>query len=246
MTEVDERGGALFKIMIVEDDTRIRTLLTDILRKYGYEVVAVEDFLHVEALFEQEAPQLVLLDLNLPYYDGFYYCRVFRRKTTVPILIISARDEEASQVLCMELGADDYIVKPLNVQVLLAKIMAILRRGYGEYAHKPEAVQAALPFLLDDRNFSISRSGKVEELSKNEYKLLKKLLEKRDTIVTREELLEELWDDVHFVVDNTLTVNVTRVKNKLLSLGFQDVIKVKRGVGYIFDSSSMGGSSDER
>lgn len=235
----------MFKIMIVEDDIRIRTLLTDILRKYGYEVVAVDDFLKVESLFEQEAPQLVLLDLNLPYYDGFYYCRVFRRKTTVPILVISARDEEASQVLCMELGADDYIVKPLNLQILLAKIMAILRRGYGEYARHQE-VQTALPFHLDDRNFTISCNGKAEELSKNEYKLLKKLVEKRETIVTREELLEELWDDVHFVVDNTLTVNVTRVKSKLLNLGFQDVIRVKRGVGYLLDCSATGGYSDER
>ncbi|AIQ47436.1 transcriptional regulator [Paenibacillus sp. FSL R7-0273] len=232
----------MFKIMIVEDDIKIRTLMTDILQKYGYAVVEVVDFLQVEKIFEQEAPQLVLLDLNLPYYDGFYYCRVFRRKTTVPIIIISARDEESSQVLSMELGADDYIVKPLNIQVLLAKIMAILRRGYGEYSGKPEAEKETLPIHLDDRNFSISHNGMVEELSKNEYKLLKKLMEKKDTIVSREELLEELWDDVHFVVDNTLTVNVTRVKSKLANLGFQDVIKVKRGVGYIFELGQTGGS----
>nr|WP_019636863.1 response regulator transcription factor [Paenibacillus fonticola] len=225
----------MFKIMIVEDDIKIRTLMTDILQKYGYEVVEVVDFLQVEKIFEQEAPQLVLLDLNLPYYDGFYYCRVFRRKTMVPIMIISGRDEESSQVLSMELGADDYIVKPLNIQVLLAKIMATLRRAYGEYSGKPEPEKEALPIYLDDRNFSISHNGMVEELSKNEYKLLKKLMEKKDTIVTREELLEELWDDVHFVVDNTLTVNVTRVKGKLANLGFRDVIKVKRGVGYIFE-----------
>ncbi|NOU77437.1 response regulator [Paenibacillus sp. LMG 31459] len=232
----------MFKIMIVEDDIKIRTLMTDILRKYSYEVVEVADFLQVEKIFEQEAPQLVLLDLNLPYYDGFYYCRVFRRKTTVPIIVISARDEESSQVLSMELGADDYIVKPLNIQVLLAKIMAIMRRNYGEYAGKPEPEKEQLPIHLDDRNFSISCKGAVEELSKNEYKLLKKLMENKDTIVTREELLGELWDDVHFVVDNTLTVNVTRVKSKLASLGFQDVIKVKRGVGYIFDSAMIGGT----
>ncbi|MBW4080575.1 response regulator transcription factor [Paenibacillus sp. S150] len=231
----------MFKIMIVEDDIRIRTLMTDILRKYGYEVAEVADFLQVEKIFEQEAPHLVLLDLNLPYYDGFYYCRVFRRKTTVPIIVISARDEESSQVLSMELGADDYIVKPLNIQVLLAKIMAILRRNYGEYAGKQVPEPEPLPIHLDERNFRMSHNGATEELSKNEYKLLKKLLEKRDTIVTREELLEELWDDVHFVVDNTLTVNVTRVKSKLANLGFQDVIKVKRGVGYILDSAMIGG-----
>lgn len=235
----------MFKIMIVEDDVKIRSLLTDILRKYNYEVVAVDNFLQVESLFERESPQLILLDLNLPYYDGFYYCRVFRKKTTMPILIISARDEESSQVLCMELGADDYIVKPLNLQVLLAKIMAILRRNYGEYASKPEPLLAALPFHLDERNFSISCRGITEELSKNEYKLLKKLLEHRDSIVTREVLLEELWDDVHFVVDNTLTVNVTRVKGKLQNLGFQDVIKVKRGVGYILDTSALGVEHNE-
>ncbi|OKP77581.1 DNA-binding response regulator [Paenibacillus helianthi] len=232
----------MFKIMIVEDDSKIRTLITDILRKYSYEVVEVADFLQVEQIFEQELPHLVLLDLNLPYYDGFYYCRVFRRKTTVPIIVISARDEESSQVLSMELGADDFIVKPLNIQVLLAKIMAILRRNYGEYAAKPEPEKEPLPIHLDDRNFSISCNGMVEELSKNEYKLLKKLMDKQDTIVSREELLEELWDDVHFVVDNTLTVNVTRVKSKLANLGFQDVIKVKRGVGYIFDSAMAGGA----
>lgn len=234
-------GDVMFKIMIVEDDVKIRKLISDILKKYGYEVVEVADFQQVEHIFEWESPHLVLLDLNLPYYDGFYYCRVFRRKTTVPIIIISARDEESSQVLSMELGADDYIVKPLNIQVLLAKVMATLRRGYGEYSGRPEPDKALLPVVLDERNFSISCKGKTEELSKNEFKLLKILMENKDNIVTREKLLEELWDDVHFVGDNTLTVNVTRVKSKLLSLGFKDVIKVKRGVGYIFDSASMGG-----
>ncbi|MBZ9609059.1 response regulator transcription factor [Clostridium estertheticum] len=235
----------MIKVMIVEDDIKIRDLISGILRKYMYEVVAVEDFLHVEEIFLKEEPQLVLLDLNLTYYDGFYYCRVFRRKSTVPIIIISARDGEASQVLSMELGADDYIIKPLNIQVLLAKIKAILRRNYGEYSIKEEVQQENSLIHLDERNFKIYYDGISEELSKNEFKLIKKLLEKKDTIVSREELLEELWDDITFVVDNTLTVNVTRIKNKLENLGLNNVIKTKRGVGYIFDSTSFRGNDNE-
>ena len=235
----------MFKVMIVEDDIKLRLLIADLLAKYGYEVIKVEDLLQVENIFEKERPQLVLLDINLPYYNGFYYCRVFRKKTTVPIIVISARDEESDQILSMELGADDYIIKPLNIEVLLAKINAILRRTYGEYSKQEETHKEDLLINLDERNFTVSCNDKVEELTKNEYKLLKKLLDKRDCILTREELLEELWDDIDFVVDNTLTVNVTRVKNKLGNLGFRNLIKTKRGVGYILDSTSLGGKNDE-
>lgn len=222
----------MYKIMIVEDDVNLRNLVADTFRKYGWTTVEVDDFLCVEEIFDKESPDIVILDINLTYYDGFYYCRVFRRKSTVPIIIVSSRDDEANQILGMELGADDYIVKPVNLEILIAKVNAIMRRNYGEYSSKEIAKKSLIE--LNERTFKITYQEKSEELSKNEFKLVKKLLEKEGEIVSREELLIELWDDYKFVADNTLTLNVTRVKSKLDRLGIRDAIKTKRGVGYVF------------
>lgn len=231
----------MLKILIIEDDVRLRTLIKDSLDRYGYTVVCVENFFDIEALFEKEKPNLVLLDINLPCCDGFYYCRLFRRNSKVPIVIISARSGELEQVMTMELGADDYVVKPFSIELLVAKVRAVLRRVYGEYSLMESDNIDVCGITLDERNFKIQYKQKTIELSKNEFKLLKKFLEKKDTIISREELLAELWDDFSFVDDNTLTVNVTRVKNRLSELGIEGVIKTKRGSGYLFDTSNFKG-----
>jgi len=232
----------MFKIMVIEDDKKLRELIADSLDKYGYSTYIVEDFLNIEASFTKEKPQLVLLDINLPYNDGFYYCRLFRRKSTIPIIIISARSGDLEQIMSIELGADDYVIKPFNIEVLRAKIKATLRRVYGEYSDIEDKTLMAGALILDEKSFKVSYLGKVEELSKNEFKLIKKLLEYKNTVLSREDLLSELWDDSSFVDDNTLTVNITRVKNKLKDLGLTEVIKTKRGAGYIFDTSSIEGA----
>lgn len=228
------------KIMIIEDDMQLRNQVKELLLRDHYEVFAVESFQDVEEQFECIKPDLVLLDINLPYYDGNYYCRIFRKHSKIPIIITSARNSDSDQILSMELGADEYIVKPFHIQVLLAKVNALVRRLYGDYSLTGNTQELSLyGIVLDHEGFKITYKTSIQELSKNEFKLIKKFLQYPNRILSREVLLEELWDESSFVDDNTLTVNVTRVKNKLLSLGLEDIIKTKRGAGYVFDTSSL-------
>lgn len=227
------------KIMVIEDDIELRNQIKDVLLRYGYEVYAVERFHDVEKQFEMIEPHLVLMDINLPYYDGNYYCRMFRKHSNIPIVMTSARNSDMDQILSMELGADEYIVKPFNIQVLIAKVNALIRRLYGDYSKQESNEINVCGICLDQAGFKVSYHKQIEELSKNEYKLLKKLLQNINQVVSREELLEEIWDETSFVDDNTLTVNVTRVKNKLTNLGIGEVIKTKRGVGYLFDDGIL-------
>jgi DNA-binding response OmpR family regulator len=231
----------MYNVLIVEDDEKLCGIIKDALGKFGYSVKCVEDFRAVQETFEKVKPDLVLLDINLPYYDGFYFCRTFRRKSSAPILIISARDESSHQIMGMELGADDYITKPFSADVLIAKVNAAIRRCYGEYSAAAEKPLTIKNLALDENAFKACYVNRFCELSKNEFRLLKKLIEQADKVVTREILLEELWDDSAFVDDNTLTVNVTRVRDKLQQLGITDAIKTKRGVGYLFDSEALTG-----
>lgn len=233
--------ATMSKIMMIEDDLTLCTQVKEVLEDYDYQVVVIEDFRKIEEVVRREMPDLILLDMNLPYYDGNYYCRRIRKQTNSPILIISARNGDFDQILSMELGADEYITKPFNIQVLLSKINALMRRVYGEYAVSEKEEMLTLKGLtLDAKNFKLTYEDCTEELSKNEYRLMKCFLERPDEVIEREELLEVLWDTISFVDDNTLTVNVTRVKNRLDTLGLQGVIKTKRGAGYLFDSYAMG------
>ncbi len=228
------------KVMIIEDDVQLRNQVKELLIRDRYDVLAVESFQNVEEQFDSYAPDLVLLDINLPYYDGNYYCRMFRKRSKIPIIVTSARNSDTDQILSMELGADEYIVKPFHIQVLLAKVNALVRRLYGDYSHQATAEEISLfGIVLDSSGFKISYKNKTEELSKNEFKLIKKFLQLPNKVISREVLLEELWDESSFVDDNTLTVNVTRVKNKLSNLELEDVIKTKRGAGYLFDTTSL-------
>lgn len=236
-----ERDQGMKKILIIEDDLALRTQVKEILEDYEYQVVIIEDFRRIESMVETEAPDLILLDINLPYYDGNYYCRRIRKQTNCPIIITSARNGEQDQILSMELGADEYITKPFHIQVLLAKINAVIRRVYGEYAMEDTGAKLVQKgMILDDKSFKLTYRGQTRELSKNEFRLIKLFLQRPDTVISREELLDALWDTVSFVDDNTLTVNVTRMKACLDSLGLQDVIKTKRGAGYLFDSGGLG------
>lgn len=227
----------MYKIYLVEDDIRLRDHIKEYIEKFDYEVFVVSDFKEIEKEFDKINPDLVLLDINLPYYDGFYFCRAIRKKSNVPIMFISARTEDAEQIMAIELGGDDYITKPFSLQLLLTKINAFLRRVYGEYGKNDANNLSVNGLSIDEGNFKIYYESKQIELSKNEFKLLKELLMNKDHIVTREELLSVLWDDEAFVDYNTLTVNVTRVRNKLKELGINNAIKTKRGVGYVFESN---------
>jgi DNA-binding response OmpR family regulator len=226
--------------MIIEDDMQLRNQIKEVLLGYHYDVYAVESFRVIEEQFIKIAPHLVLLDINLPYYDGNYYCRMYRKHSNIPIIITSARNSDMDQILSMELGADEYIVKPFNIQVLLAKVNALVRRLYGDYSGNDTNKDITLQGItLDSAGFRITYQNTSEELSKNEFKLLKKFMLNPNKVIAREELLEEIWDESSFVDDNTLTVNVTRVKSKLSNLGIEDIIKTKRGAGYLFDISLL-------
>jgi len=217
------------KILVIEDDIKLSSFIKEFIGKYAYNVVLIDDFTNIENEFALAKPNLILLDINLPYSDGFQLCRAFRRESDVPIIFISARSGELEQIRGLEMGADDYIIKPFSFELLLAKIQAAFRRVHGEY-------NSSNGLLLNKKNFEISVNNNALELSKKEFQLLNKLVANENVIVTREELLEELWDETFFVDDHTLTVNVTRLRHKLSVLGLGDAIKTKRGLGYIYQS----------
>ncbi|WP_059104527.1 response regulator transcription factor [Shouchella shacheensis] len=225
----------MYHIYLVEDDTQIGRILADHLSKHGYEVTQTKDFANVKSEFTQLAPDLVLLDINLPHFDGFYWCRQIRTDSNVPVLFISARTDEMNQVMAIENGGDDYITKPFHLDVVLAKVKSSLRRTYGEYAGSKEIHQnvheLAELFSYPDRN-EIVFSERRLELTKKEFLLFQRLADRHDRIVSRDDLLEALWDEVDFVDDNTLSVNVTRLRKRLADVGIVDAIQTIRGQGY--------------
>jgi len=231
--------------MIIEDDSSLCSLLKESLEKYDYEVYIPKDLRKLEKQFKDINPDLVLLDINLPYYDGFYICKSFRRESSVPIIFISARNGEMDQIMGMEIGADDYIVKPFSLELAMAKIKSTLRRAYGEYSESGETKTIINSFYIDEKSFKIYYKKQSEELTKTEFKLINKLFHCRDKVVSREELLEEMWDESFIANDNALTVNITRIKNKLSALGINNIIKTKRGAGYYFDTGILKGDCDE-
>lgn len=219
------------KIMIVEDESVIRQLIGEELTKWKFDVFASTDFNEVFADFERETPQLVLLDINLPVYDGYYWCQKIREVSKVPIIFISSRNTNMDQIMAMNMGADDYITKPFEVDVLVAKINALLRRSYN-YAEGGETMtHNGITLNLDNSSMEIGEE--VIDLSKNEYRLLYILMKQHGKILSREKLLRALWDDERFVDDNTLTVNINRLRRKIEQAGIQEYIQTKVGQGYI-------------
>ncbi|AQQ52572.1 response regulator transcription factor [Planococcus lenghuensis] len=223
------------RIFIVEDDPKIADLLAATLRKYHYEVKAAKDFDEILGEAAAFQPHLILLDINLPSYDGYYWCRQLRQETTCPILFISARSGDMDQVFALENGGDDFITKPFHYEIVLAKIRSYLRRAYGEYAPKQEerAVQVGKLTLYLER-MELHAASRVIPLQKKECAILELLMKQHPKVVSREQLLEELWDDQAFVDENTLNVNMTRVRKKLMDYDVQSTIETVRGAGYRF------------
>lgn len=229
----DTRGAAMYKIMIIEDDKKLQELVRGHLEKYGYQTSIVEDFSNIKKEFIQNNPNLVLMDINLPYYDGFYWCRDIRTVSKVPIIFISARGSDMDQVMAIENGGDDYITKPFSYDLLIVKIKGVIRRAYGEYSEngRNEVFEVDGLYLYIHQNIAEYNDKKLEFSSK-EFLLLYSLLKNVNKIVTREELLEILWNDIDFVDDNTLSVNITRLRKRLEEMGIKDAIETKRGQGY--------------
>jgi DNA-binding response OmpR family regulator len=222
----------MFKIFIVEDDKQLVRLLETHLHKFGYETLAASDFGAVREEFERFAPHLVLMDVNLPKFDGYYWCRQLRNVSTCPILFISARESKMDQVMALENGADDYMTKPFHYEIVTAKINSQLRRAYGSYSNANGRTVTVEGLTLDAERLMLTLNGIKIELSHSEAKIMDELMKKSERVVSRDRLLEKIWDDEAFVDDNTLNVYVTRVRKKLAMLDIHDAIQTVRGQGY--------------
>lgn len=222
-----------YRILIVEDDEVTAELVKEALEKWDYSAQSVSDFRHVAEQVASQQPDLILLDIHLPFYNGFYWCREIRSLTKVPIIFLSSADDNMNIVMAMDMGGDDFISKPFDTNVLLAKINAMLRRSYS-YQGQTNLIRAG-DVILNVADATVTRNGQKAELTKNEYQILKLLMENQGKMVSRDAIMQRLWDNEEFVDDNTLTVNVTRIRKKLKTIGVQDMIKTKKGAGYLID-----------
>lgn len=221
----------MYNITIVEDSDIIREELKKLLSKYGYNIKTPTNFENIIEEVHSSKPDLILLDINLPYFDGYHICREIRKTSKVPIIIVTSRDSDMDELMSMNLGADDFVTKPYNTQILLVRIEALLRRTYGREEQSNKLTYKN--FELDlSKGILISGDNKLE-ITKNEIKILSYLIEHKGEIVSREDLMEYLWNSDYYVDDNTLSVNVTRIRKKLQELGIENVIETRRGLGYI-------------
>ena len=221
------------KILIVEDDKKLRDELKIFLERHGYEVFLLEKFDNsIKDILEYKA-DLILLDINLPNVDGEYICREVRKVSNVPIIMVTSRDSELDELLSINSGADQYITKPYNIQILLAKITGLLKRSNNSNINL-EKINCG-KFILNISQSMIEKDDKKVELTKNELRILHFLVKNRNKIVSREDIMEYLWESESFIDDNTLTVNMKRLRNKLEELDLKDLIETKRGQGYILN-----------
>ncbi len=218
------------KILIAEDDEKLRNELEIFLNNNGYETTSLKTFDDTLNDILKINPRLLLLDINLPGADGEYICKELRKKSNMPIIIITSRDNEIDELLSINNGADHYVTKPFNIHILLAKIHSLLRRSN---MISGKVVIDTGDFLFNVDKSTIEKDGNVLELTKNEFRILKILVQNIDKIVTREEIMVCLWDSDSFIGDSTLTVNMTRLRNKLDEIGLNGLIETRRGQGYI-------------
>ncbi|MDR3091143.1 MAG: response regulator transcription factor [Clostridiales bacterium] len=217
-------------ILIIEDDQTIRRELELLLEKYGYAVKTTDDFSNAAEWILRQQAHLVLLDINLPYYDGFHICREIRKNATIPIIIVTSRSGDIDELMGMNLGADDFVRKPYNVQVLLARIENVLRRANGA---QTEDLLRAGELALNLSNSTVNSGEQSRELTKNELRILRLLMKNQGKILSRDQIMLELWQSDEFVDDNTLTVNIGRLRKKLEEIGAGGLIQTKRGQGYM-------------
>lgn len=221
----------MYRILIVEDDRGIAEAISQQLKLWDLEPRCVRDFRGVLVEFAAYEPHLVILDISLPFYDGYHWCGEIRRVSTVPILFLSAASDNMNIVMAMNLGADDFIAKPVDQTVLMAKIQAMLRRTYHFASSAPVLEHRGA--MLSTGDNSLVYQGERIALSRNEYRILLALMESRGRVVSRERLMQRLWETDSFVDENTLTVNVNRLRRKLEAAGLEEFITTKFGVGYV-------------
>ncbi|MBD1371691.1 response regulator transcription factor [Hazenella sp. IB182357] len=219
-----------YKILIIEDEKRIREELNEYLENVGYETATVIDFSRILTIVKEVSPDLILLDLNLPYIDGYTIHREIKKLSDIPIIMVTSRDTEMDELMSMSLGADDFITKPYNLQILMARIEAVLKRVYSS---ERDNFLSYHGMKLNVASGTIEYQSKEQILTKNELKILYFLIKHKGSIVSREQMMEYLWSADLFVDDNTLSVNITRLRKKLEQLGISNLIETRRGMGYI-------------
>lgn len=223
----------MYRIMIVEDDPLIAKTVGETLSSWGMEVHCAEDFQNVMAEFASFAPQLVLLDISLPFYNGYHWCQAIRQVSKVPVIFLSSASDKMNIILAVNMGADYFIAKPFDLNILTAKVQALLRRTYdfGKETNLLEHRGA----ILDTSSGVLNYQGQRVELTKNEWRILQVLMENKGKAVSRDTLMMRLWESDSFIDDNTLTVNVTRLRRKLEEAGLENFIRTKKGVGYLVE-----------
>ncbi|MHC1722110.1 MAG: response regulator transcription factor [Aminipila sp.] len=223
----------MYRILIIEDDFVIAKALETHLCNWGYEVKCEENFKEVISEFTAYDPQIVLMDVTLPYFNGYHWCREIRKISSVPIVFISSAGDNLNIVMAMNMGGDDFIIKPFDLNVLTAKIQAIIRRTYSFQGYTNIIEHNGV--VLNLGNATLTYKEQKIELTKNDFRLLQILFESVGKVVSRESIMTRLWEDENFVDDNTLTVNITRLRKKLEEVGLEDYIKTKKGIGYIIE-----------
>ena len=221
----------MYKILLVEDDKIISREIIKNLVKWGFDAIVVEDFSNVMQVFEEFDPHLVLMDISLPFYNGYHWCSEIRKISKCPLIFISSNTDNMSIVMALNIGADDFVNKPFDISVLIVKIQAIFRRvyDYGEVINCLNHENVTL--FLNDATLQYDK--KIIELTKNDFKILTILFENANNIVERDLLMQRLWETNEFIDDNTLTVNINRIRKKLESIGLHNFIKTKKGIGYL-------------
>jgi len=225
----------MFKIMIVEDDLTIAKAISDHLGKWGYDVTYLTDFRNVADQVIRRQPQLVLLDISLPFYNGFYWCSEIRKVSKVPIMFLSSASDNMNIVMAMNMGGDDFLAKPFDLHVLTAKIGALLRRSYS-YQGQVHVLEHG-GVLLNLNDATLTYQNRKIELTKNDFKIVQLLMENAGRVVPRDEIMQRLWESDQFIDDNTLTVNMTRLRKKLAEIGLENWIVTKKGLGYMVEGT---------
>ncbi len=226
----------MYRIMIIEDDKGIAQAISKQTSMWNIESVCVNDFRNIMGEFAECKPHLVLLDISLPFYNGYYWCEEIRKVSKVPIIFLSSASDNMNIVMAMNMGGDDFVAKPFDMGVLIAKIQAVLRRTYDFTASVSIIEHKGL--ILNTENNTLTYKGENIDLTKNEYRIIHVLMTNRDKVVSREKLMEKLWESDSFVDENTLTVNVNRLRKKLDAIGAKNMIATKHGIGYILQSES--------
>ncbi|HAV21395.1 MAG TPA: DNA-binding response regulator [Firmicutes bacterium] len=223
----------MYKIMIIEDDITIAKTIKEHLSKWDYDAIYVTDFRDIIRQFIQFQPHLVLIDVILPFFDGFHWCNEIRKISKVPVVFISSAGDNMNIVMAMNMGGDDFIAKPFDLHVLAAKVKALLRRTYS-FLGQVNIIERNGAILNISDATQTYQDRKID-LTKNDFRILQLLMENAGNVVSREEIMQRLWESDDFVDDNTLTVNITRLRRKLAEVGLKDFIKTKKGIGYLVE-----------